>query len=146
MYTTVYTKAEEARVNRAYELFHMSGFPSYNEAIHLVEDGNITGLPGHTADDVWRAYELYGQHPTYYVHGKTVKMKTSRTITDDSLVLDEKKQTLYTDIMHLDGEKFMVTVCEPLQLTIKYHVEREMQNVFGMNVQGQLEMLRSVGS
>jgi hypothetical protein len=72
-------------------------------------------------------------------------MKTSRTITDESLVLDEKKQTLYTDIMHLDGEKFMVTACEPLQLTIQYHVEREMQNVFGMNVQGQLEMLRSRG-
>jgi hypothetical protein len=73
-------------------------------------------------------------------------MKTSRAITDDSLVLDEKKQTLYTDVMHLNAEKFIVTVCEPLQLTIQYHVEREMQNVFGMNVQGQLEMLRSVGS
>jgi hypothetical protein len=52
VYTTVYTKAGEARVNRAYELLHMSGFPLHNEAIHLIEDGNITGLPGHTADDV----------------------------------------------------------------------------------------------
>jgi hypothetical protein len=48
---------------------------------------------------------MYGQHPAY-VCGKTVKKKTSRAITNDDLVLDEKKQILYTDIMHLDGEKF----------------------------------------
>jgi hypothetical protein len=73
IYTTVCTKAEEARVKRAYELLHMSGFSSYNEAIHLVQDGsNITGLLGLTTKDVCRAYKLYGQHPAY-VRGKTAK-------------------------------------------------------------------------
>jgi hypothetical protein len=89
------------------ELLRTSSFPSYNEAVHLVEDGNITGLPGLTAEDVRRAYELYAQHPAY-LRGKTVKKKTGRAIVDDDLVLDEKKQMLYTDIMHLDGEKFLV--------------------------------------
>ncbi len=103
------------------ELLRTSGSPSYNEAVHLVEDGNITGLPGLTAEDVRRAYELYGQHPAY-VRGKTVKKKTGRAIVDDDLVLDEKKQMLYTDVLHLDGEKFLVTVCKPLQLMIQCRI------------------------
>ncbi len=144
IYTMVCTKAEEARAKRAYELLCTSGFPSYNEAAHLVEDGNITGLPGLTAEDVHRAYEPYGQHPAY-VRGKTVKKKTSRAIVDDDLVLDEKKQTLYTDVMHLDGEKFLVTVCKPLQLTIQCRIERETQNMLRLTLQGQLELLRSRG-
>ncbi len=41
----VYAKAEEERAKRAYELVQNSGYPSYQEAIHLVEDGNITQLP-----------------------------------------------------------------------------------------------------
>ncbi len=55
IYTMVCTKAKEAHAKRAYELLRTSGFPSYNEAVHLVEDGNITGLPGLTAEDVRRA-------------------------------------------------------------------------------------------
>ncbi len=40
-YTTVCTKAEEAQAKRAYELLRTSGFPSYSEAIHLLEDGAV---------------------------------------------------------------------------------------------------------
>jgi hypothetical protein len=43
--TTVYTKAEELRAKRAYELLCTSGYPSMAEAAHLVEDGNISGMP-----------------------------------------------------------------------------------------------------
>ncbi len=62
----VYTKAEEERAKRAYELVRNSGYPSYQEAIHLVEDGNIAQLPELTAEDVRRAYDLYG-NPLEYV-------------------------------------------------------------------------------
>ncbi len=88
--------------------------------------------------------ELYGAHPEY-VRGKMVKKKASRAVIDDNLVLDEKKQTLYTDAMHIDGRKFLVTVCEPLQLMLQCKIEREMQQVLGMALQGQLELLSSHG-
>ncbi len=58
-------------------------------------------------------YELYGTHPEY-VCGKMVKKKASRVVIDDKLILDEKKQALYTDIMHIDGSKFLVMVCKLL--------------------------------
>jgi hypothetical protein len=107
--TKAYTKAEEERARQAYELIRNAGFPSYQEAVHLVEDGNIAHMPVLSAADVRRAYDLYGAHPEY-VRGKMVKKKVSRAVIDDNLILDEKKQTLYTDVMHIDGSKFLVTV------------------------------------
>ena len=100
------------------------GFPLYQEAVHLVEDGKIAHMPVLSAADVHRAYDLYGVHPEY-VRGKMVKKRASRAVIDDNLILDEKKQTLYTDVMHIDGSKFLVTVCEPLQLTLQCKIERE---------------------
>jgi hypothetical protein len=101
-------------------------------------------MPVLSAADVRRAYDLYGAHPEY-VRGKMVKKKASRAVIDKNLILDEKKQTLYTDIMHIDGSKFLVTVCKPLQLTLQCKIERETQQVLGMALQGQLELLRSRG-
>ncbi len=52
---------------------------------------------------------------------------------------------LYSDVMHVDCVKFLVTVCEPLQLMMQCKIEREMQGVLGPVLQGQLELLRSRG-
>jgi len=35
------------------------------EAIHLVEDGNISGIPALTREDIRRAYDIYGSPPEY---------------------------------------------------------------------------------
>jgi hypothetical protein len=142
--TQVYMKAEEERAKRAYELVWNSGYPSYQVAIHLVEDGNIAQLPELTAEDVRRAYDLYG-NPPEYVHGKMVKRKASRAVVDNDLIMDQKKQTLYSDVMHIDGVKFLVTVCEPLQLTLQCKIEREMHGILGPALQGQLELLHIRG-
>ncbi len=42
--TKAYTKVEEERAWQAYELMQNAGFPSYQEAVHLVEDGNIAHI------------------------------------------------------------------------------------------------------
>jgi hypothetical protein len=39
------------------------------------------------------------------------KRKVSRAIYDNNLNMDEKKQVLYSDVMHVDGHCFLVTVC-----------------------------------
>jgi hypothetical protein len=114
------------------------------EAVHLVEDGNISGMLALTREDIRRAYEIYGSPPEF-VRGKMTKKKVSWTIVDENLMLDEKKQVLYSDVMHIDSNKFLITVCEPLQLTIQNRIEREMQNELGMALQSQLNLLRSRG-
>jgi hypothetical protein len=71
------------------------------------------------------------------------KKKVSRASIDESLILDEKKQVLYSDVMHVDSNKFLITVCEPLQLVMQCRIERESQSELGFALQGQLNLLRS---
>ncbi len=37
---------------RAYELVQNAGFPSFPEAVHLTQDGNIANLPSLTTEDL----------------------------------------------------------------------------------------------
>jgi hypothetical protein len=96
------------------------------------------------AEDVKRAYELYGE-PVGSVRGKMVNRKQSRAIYDKDLIMDEKKQVLHVDVIHLDGQHFLVTVCEPLQLVIQCPIERETALVLGNIMQNQINLLRSRG-
>jgi hypothetical protein len=114
------------------------------EAVHLVEDGNISGMPALIREDIRRAYDIYGSPPEF-VRGKMTKKKVSRAIVDKDLMLDEKKQVLYSAVMHIDSNKFLITVYEPIQLTIQNHRETKMQNELGLALQSQLKLLRSRG-
>lgn len=48
----LYTKVEIQRAKEAYDLSKNAGYPSQTEAIHLLQDGNIYGLPLPTKDDI----------------------------------------------------------------------------------------------
>jgi hypothetical protein len=143
--TKAYTKGEMHRAMLAHDFLKMSGYPSLQEAIHLIQDGNIANMPMLTVEDVRRAFELHGK-PVGSVHGKMTQKKVGRAVYDDDLIMDKKKQVLYSDLMHIDGHKFLVTVCEPLQLTLQCPIERETATVLGIALQRQLELLRSRGS
>jgi hypothetical protein len=82
-------------------------------------------------EDVERAYKIYGQHPEY-VKGKWVKRTAGRMPIDVTLRSTEVKQKLSTDVMEVDGEKNLVTVSDPLQLTLQTTVENESKQVLGM--------------
>jgi hypothetical protein len=85
------------------------------EAVHLIKDGNFTHMLMLTAGDIKRAYDLFIE-PVAHVHGMITMKKARRALYYDNLVMDQRKQTLHTDVMHLDGQHFLITVCEPLQL------------------------------
>ena len=62
---SMYMKADVKRAKQAYQLPSASGYPSISELIYLMEDGNISRIPGITCVDIKRAYELYGEHVAY---------------------------------------------------------------------------------
>jgi hypothetical protein len=62
---------------------------------------------------------------------------------DVSLKTVEKCQKLYSDVMHIDTKMFLVTVTEPLNLTLQSKVENESRMCLGMGLQGRLAVLRS---
>jgi len=109
----------------------MSGYPSIGEAIHLIQDGNIVDLPSITVEDLRRAYEIYGTPPGF-VRGKMTHKKVSRAIIDQNIVMTEKRQALTADVMHIDGQIFLVTTSEPLQLTLQCPIINESQNQLGL--------------
>jgi hypothetical protein len=78
--TQAYTKAEEARAKAAYKLVRNCGYPSYPEAVHLIQDGNFTHMPMLTALDIKRAYDLFGEH-IGSVRGKMTRAGLSMTMT-----------------------------------------------------------------
>jgi len=47
--------------------------------------------------------------------------------------------------MHIDGQAFLITTCEPLQLTLQCPITSESQNQLGLGLQGQLNILQSRG-
>jgi hypothetical protein len=140
MATQAHMKAEIERARRVQELVRNCGYPSYQELTYMLQDGNLTHLPNLTGQDVRRAYDLFG-NSSEYVWGRMTQKPVKKAIVEDDLKLDQKKQVLHTDVMHVDGQHFLVTVCKPLQLTIQVAVEQESQGVLGPALQGQLELL-----
>lgn len=55
--TRAYTKAEEVTAKQAYEVIHNAGYPSYVEAVHMIQDGNFSIMPMLIAEDAKRACE-----------------------------------------------------------------------------------------
>lgn len=60
---------------------------------------------------------IYGVYPEY-VKRKLTRKAVPRAKVDPMLQLNIKEQKLYTDVMHIDGKKFLITVTEPLNLTL----------------------------
>jgi hypothetical protein len=38
----------------------------------------------------------------------------SRALQEDSLIMENKQQHIYTDVMHIDADKFLVIITDPL--------------------------------
>jgi hypothetical protein len=140
----LYTREEVKRVKEAYEFLMNSGYPSVGEAVHLLTDGNVRGVPLLMRTDVVRAYKIYGLHPEY-VRGKLTKKTVGSVKADPTLRSVSKTLSMYVDVMHVDTKKFMESVADPLNLTLQSCVASESRQDLGMVLQGQLTVLRTRG-
>ncbi len=136
-----FSSEQVKKAEAAYTLLKNSGYPSLNELMRLVSDGNVINMPVLRREDVLRAYEIFGP-PAEYVRGKLTKTKVNRVPVDLLLKADDKNQVLWSDVMHIDGNKFFISVADPLQLLTVSHLKDETANSLGEALQGQLEMLR----
>jgi len=141
---SLYSAEQVRRAKLAHKFIRNCGYPSPVEAVHIIRDGNVRGVPLLMQEDVEHAYKIYGQHPEY-VKGKLVKRTVGRMPVDVTLCSTEQKQKLSTDVMEIDGRKFLVTVSDPLHLTLQTAVENESKQVLGMALQGHLMTLWSRG-
>jgi hypothetical protein len=114
----LYTKAEVKRAKEAYEFMKNSGYPSVGEAVHILTDGNVRGVPMLMKEDLECAYKIYGLHPEY-IRGKLTKKTVGRIPVDPTLRSVSKTLKIYVDVMHVDTKKFLVSVVDPLNLTMQ---------------------------
>ena len=78
--------------------------------------------------------------PVEYVRGKMTKQRATQVRFELALQESEKDQILWSDVMTIDQNKFLITVCDPLNLTLQTHVERETADVLGLALQGHLQV------
>ena len=141
------TAKELKRVNAARDFIRGAGYPSLKEAVHLVEDGNLINN-GVTARDIRVAFDIDtidGVYPAM-AKGKATKVKSSsRLPSDDNIKSKTVQQQLHSDVMHVDEQKFLVSVVEPLHLTLSTHVERETATCLGTALEHHLQAVREKG-
>jgi hypothetical protein len=79
----MYTRCEVHQARIAYKFME--------EAIRLLEDGNLQHTPNITRKDVAWAFKMYAP-PAEYVRGKLTKKTVSRVQVDEELHLEIKSQ------------------------------------------------------
>ena len=141
----MYTRKEVRRALQAKEFIKNAGYPSRNEAVHLVRDGNINNVPV-SVKDVATYYDIYGPM-VEAVRGKTTnkKVRFFQGDADDALREQRVMQSLISDVMFMKKLPFLVTVASPLELTISSSLSSQTMNSLGQALQVQINLLRSRG-
>jgi hypothetical protein len=120
------------------------GYPSLQDAINLVRDGNVRNVP-YSVEDVRRFFDIYGaQIPA--LRGKTTKRHARPTTMEDpGAKMQLTKQVMVADVMHICGVKFLVSVSSPLEILLVKHLSSLLKDSFGAGVQAHINMLHSRG-
>jgi hypothetical protein len=141
----MYTRKEVKRAQQARDFIRNAGYPSRNEAIHLIRDGNINNVPV-GVEDVNRYYDIYGPMVAA-VRGKSTNKKVSfvGNEVDHGLKEQRKMQKLTSDVMFLKKLPFLVTIASPLELTISSALSSQTMSSLGQALQVQINLLRSRG-
>ena len=140
------TAKDVKRVELARELIASAGYPTLKEAVHLVEDGNVTNL-GVTAADIRAAFAtdtVNGVLPAA-AKGKTVRRLPTRITTCDEMKSDVIKQEMHSDVMTVMERKFLISLVVPLQLTLVTPVDSDKASALGAALTSQMAALREKG-
>jgi hypothetical protein len=71
-----------------------------------------------------------------------VKKTAVQVPVDHTLRYVDNNLKLYADVMQMDYEMFLVSVVDPLSLTLQCTIERESGQDLGLCIQGQLAIMR----
>lgn len=114
----LYTKREVDAADKARQLVQSLAYPSMSDMFAMIKAG-ISGSSV-TSRDLHRALSIYGPFVPS-IQGKTTRKKTQLVVDDvpKSLIT---KQVLHADLMFVDQIPILVSVSQPLGLTIASHL------------------------
>jgi hypothetical protein len=80
------------------------------------------------------------------LRGKTTRSHAkTRVMSDEGSKMQLTYQDMVMDVMHVAGQKFLISICTPLGLLLVCHVESQTAQKLGRGVQKHLNTLRSRG-
>jgi hypothetical protein len=100
---SLYSCKQLRKALEAGEYLRALGYPSMNDAINIVRDGNVRNIP-YGVEDVRRFFDIYGaQIPA--LRGKTTKRHPNVSTMEDRAAKHQiTRQTMVADVMHVCGE------------------------------------------
>jgi hypothetical protein len=141
---SLYSRKQVRRALEAGEYLRALGYPSLQDAVNIVRDGNVRNVP-YSIEDLRRFFDIYGARIPA-LRGKTTRRHVKGTMMEDTEAkLQLTKQVMVADVMHVTGEKFLVSVSSPLEILLVKHVASLSVASLGAGVQSHINTLRSRG-
>jgi hypothetical protein len=140
-----YTAKEVRRAKVARDMVINAGFSSEKEALGLVNDGNLTGVPI-TAKDVKRSFAIYGK-TTSGVRGRRTSHKAPMTHVDPDLKAAHGEfQTMYGDVIYFrDKKPFLMCLTKPLHLITLTQLPNNKMKEVGAAIHKHVATIQSKG-
>jgi len=141
---SLYSCKQVRRALEAGEYLRALGYPSLQDVIKIVRDGNVRNIPN-GVEDVRRFFDIYGaQIPA--LRGKTTKKHAKgANMEDREARLQITHQDMVADIMHVAKENFLVSMSSLLEVMLVKHVKNLSRDSLGTGVQSHINTLGSRG-
>jgi hypothetical protein len=138
---SLYSRKQVRWALEAGEYLRALGYPSMQDAINLVRDGNVRNVP-YGVEDVRRFFDIHGaQIPA--LRGKTTRRHAKGAVMEDlQAKMQLTEQTMVADVMHVVGDKFIVSVSSPLEVLLTKHLANLSLVSLGAGVQSHINTLR----
>ncbi len=140
------TKKQLRGLEKARTFIRNAGNPGLDECLHMLHDGNITGL-SFTGEDLRTAFRI--QNSAAAARGKTTRVSNPPSQPSDATVMMRMKdepQQLQTDIMHAMGRKYLVSQAYPVGLGMLKPIQGESREELGRGLQSHLALCSAHGA
>jgi len=140
----LYTRREVRKALEAGEFLRSLGYPTQKEALSIVRHGNVINVP-YSTEDIKRFFSIYGaQVPG--IRGRAMNKKVKATASEDrGARLQITNQEMTADVMHIAGQKALISVSKPLGITLAQPVAMQTKAALGKALQAHINTLRSRG-
>jgi hypothetical protein len=140
------TRKEVRRALEAGEFLKALGYPSERDALEVLYAGNVR--KSLTVRMTLRASSFYtiDGPQVEAIRGMTTKRHVKGSVVrDEGAKMQVTNQDLTMDVMHVAGEKFLISICSPLGLLLVCHLKTETLQELGHGAQKHLNTLKSRG-
>ena len=139
-----YTAKEVKRAREVREMVSNAGFSSEREALGLVNDGNLAGVPV-TARDVKRSFDIHGKSTPGVRGRRTAHKAPLQRVDPDLKARYGEPQEMYGDVVYFRAKPYVMCLSEPLGLLTTTQVADTKAKTLGAALHAHVNTIQSRG-